>query len=437
VLVKVAEATQLLNYHHSAQQSMYPGTFQQCPVGGYTGYAQGGKGQGKGKGPYQGRGQGGKGQWSPHYKGKGRGKISFPKNYDKTMSDMEKQLQKLKQECKKLASQVQVRDVEVEKPASATLPAPAPPKGKSLATKPTMYNAKGQMVEVSWICPCGQPHWSSKVKACVQCKKERADSGAWARVPGEGTKAKEQNRLIAAFATAGNLTWFQQMGLLMDEDKPEDSPDIMDLEEGEASQQQRAKAEQALKQLQEMQADPELIKMAQEKLDSLPKQQEAKPSQVHWDMAKVKRIQAQLVESHNQAKIKNQSTLSELQEQAKELQSKIQQQQQLMEEQEQKFQKLHEACAGAITLKQKAAEPSHPASQAPTATQVTSTVLAAQLKKAEADSRMEQWASDHKLTTEQFLGIIKFAYSGAITGAVEDDAAQAQQEQQVHQVVST
>jgi hypothetical protein len=93
-----------------------------------------------------------------------------------------------------------------------------------------------------------------------------------------------------------------------------------------------------------------------------------------------------------------------------------------MEVHQQSFQKFYQACQSAVALKSTQAQ----AAQEPSTTQVTAGVLASQLRKAEDPAsavQMQEEAAKIGLTAEQLMKAMRFAYSGAVTGAACDEAA--------------
>jgi hypothetical protein len=411
------------------------------PVGGPKGGKSFGKGKGNGQ-PHQQQGKGkgftgyAKSHWQP-------GMQRQDNNWDKQLKDMERRLQsrdKQMQDLVKqlasnkyqaLVSEVNSRDTPAKVKVSEVNSRDTPPKEMTpippnvLTTKdkhkPTMFNSKGLQVEVAWACACGQQHWSSKVRACVACKEA---STVWTKVPEQ--PSKKVSTALGPFKNNKNLSWFQQMGLLVDEQASEEEGEAMDVEDDNLNV-KRSKAAKILQDLQGMQADPELIRMAQAQHDAIPTPQLAKPSQEHWDMAKLQRIQAQLMDAHNAQKTSQQALLEELQTQAASLQAKVQAQQENMQAQQQQFDKYHQAVLNAVTYKQAGgpgASGAQPASQEPTPTQVTSSVLANQLRKAEASTeQMDAQALKFGVNSETLMGIMRFAYSGAVTGSAADDVA--------------
>jgi hypothetical protein len=415
-LVKVAESSQLLALHHSAQQgqTMYQGGYTWGPIGGQADWAwtQGGKGQGKHKGK-------GKGMGPSPYQGKGKGKgqslAKENRELDKSMKQLHKKIALLEKQAK--GSEVNSR----ETPAKEIAPI-VPIVTEKDKAKPTMYNSKGQQLDVAWICSCGQQHWSAKVKACVACK---AAKTAWATVPGGGGQQQEpavKEKLMGPFKNSRNLSWFQQLGLLKDEvESAEGNPGTMEEEpQPQITPDKRDKAERALRELKAMGADQHLIQMAQDQLDANPQPKEVKPSQECFDMAKVKTIQGQLVDAFNREQKEQQEALAKMQAQLEALQKQVAEQVKAMEVHQQSFQKFHQACQSAVALKSTQEQ----VKQDPTTTQVTAGVLASQLRKAEDPAsavQMQEAAAQFGVQAEQLMKIMHFAYSGAITGAAWDE----------------
>jgi hypothetical protein len=395
---------------------MYSPQYQWGPVGGHNGYAQGGKGYSAGKGSHFDQCSSGKGKY-----GKGKG-TKMPKDFDKTLQQMQQKMDRINQDYQALALKV----VQVKAPTPPAAKAVVPPQTTTTA-KPVMYNSKGLQVEVAWTCTCGQQHWSAKVRACVHCKKA---STAWTKVPAAAAPlttqppvAKKETKSLGPFKNNKNLTWFQQMGLLMDEEASDDD-EAMDVEEVSLDD-KRGKATQALQDLQGIQADPELIRVAQAQLDAIPLPLQAKPSQEHWDVSKLKRIQAQLVDGHNAQCAKHKTLLEDLHTQAAAIHAAITEQQATMQLHQQQFDKYHQACLSAVALKQvggAAASGEPNLQQEATPTQVTSAILATQLKKAEdSKDQMDLQATKFGVDPETLMKIMRFAFSGAITGAAADE----------------
>ena len=117
-------------------------------------------------------GGGGNGHYNPKHqqyqsKGKGKGKGNhqpvLPRNYDKDMRQPNKKLMMLEKSCSAMARQVVItkpagndnapqRTTQKPPNDSALLPPTTP---TATTTRPTMYNCKGQLVDVAWTCQCG------------------------------------------------------------------------------------------------------------------------------------------------------------------------------------------------------------------------------------------------------------------------------------------
>jgi hypothetical protein len=423
---KVGKAATRLELHHGSTAGnlhdfhQFVGASAQMTWSAPVGSLKGGRTKGKGKGKGQPRQEQGKGQGSlgtkpPWQQGNSR----QDDKWNKQLQDMERRLQSRDQQLQAL--------IKKWNPTQAT--APPPPRGRvseviprdtpanASPNKTLMYTSKGTQVEVAWTCSCGQQHWSAKLRACVGCK---LPSTAWTKVPPQPAKKD----VPKPFRDNKTLSWFQQMGFLTDQEANEEEGEVMDVEEDDLNA-KRSKAAKILQDLQSCQADPELLRMAQAQLDAFPAPQQPKASQESWDMYKLHRIQAQMMDSHNAQKIAQQSVLEELQTQAATLQSKVEAQLATILDEQMQFDKYHQAVQSAMALKQAGGPPAsdaQPAAQNPTPTQVTSSVLANQLRKAESSqAQMEAQALVFGVEADTLMKIMRYAYSGAITGSAADE----------------
>jgi hypothetical protein len=135
-----------------------------------------------------------------------------------------------------------------------------------------------------------------------------------------------------------------------------------------------------------------------------------------------------LMDFHNTQTAAQQVQLVDLQTQAANIQIKVEEQlETIQQQQQQQFDKFHQAIQSAMSAKQAGgpgASGAQPAAQVPTPTQVTSTVLANQLRKAEhaqSKEQMDAQALKFGVDSNTLMGIMRFAYSGAVMGSAVDE----------------
>jgi hypothetical protein len=413
-------------------------SYQWVPIGGQGNWAHGWKGQGKGKGPYPPNTQGAKGKGT----GKGQpGKGAKPprttewantnnrqdNRVDKQLQALKHKFEAMEQKFKSGKGKGTKADNKTE-PPTATVAEGATTPPTDVPSKPHMFTSKGAQVEVAWSClHCSQAHWSAKVKNCVNCKKPCT---GWAKVPPQPQPPKKVSTAMGPFKNKGLLTTFHRMGLLLDEDTPDGEGEAMDVEE-DTLHAKRCKAAESLQGLLDTQANPDLVLMAQAQLDAIPRPPQAKASQDTWDMSRLHRTQGQLMDVHTTQTAAAQAQLAELQTQAANIQLQIEAQLATIQFQQQQFDKFHQAIQSAMAATHAGgpgANGGHPVDQAPTPTQVTSAVLAKQLSKAEhaqSKDQMDAQALKFGVDFTTLMGIMRFAYSGAVIGSAGDDEQEA------------
>jgi hypothetical protein len=421
VLVKVAEATQVLAHHHSAQQAQMT---WDSPIGN-TNWGKGaGKGKGKGKGQAhqnQGKGKGFTGyantQWHP-------GKQRQDGNWQKQLQDMERRIQARDKQMQDLAKKLAATNVS----ATASKQGSPKPTTPMATAKPMMPDSKGQLREITWTCKgCNQPHWSQKATTCVCCKQDKTTTGVWttaatskAREPASQVSADQRKRL-KPFNSNKILSSFQKLQLLTEEDLATED-DVMDVEDGsgEALQLAREAELSTLKFLKDAKASEKVIKEQQAIVDALPQPKEPKASQGLWDNATFRRIQAQLADNYQKEKVGQDNVLQDMQRSLEKAQALVTAQEVLIAEQEVNYRKYNTACMQAIAKTQNASETAVPGDAPPshasntTATQYTASVLARQLAKAEQDPWLKEKGID--------LDTLKYLYSLTLMGAMADEA---------------
>jgi hypothetical protein len=394
------------------------------PVGG----PQGGKGPRKGSGKGQPRQEQGKGRGytgnanPPRQQGNNRQEIRLDKQFQVMEHRIQAYDQKFQTLLNKLGNKLAAPPTAPLGEGSEKTPRVTPP--KEGPPKPLMFTSKGAQVEVAWTClHCSQQHWSAKVKKCVGCK--QACTG-WTKVPPQPQPAKKVSTAIGPFKNKALLNWFHELGHLLDEETPDGEGEAMDVEE-DTLHVKRCKATKTVQDLLDNQADPDLIRMAQAQLEAIPQPPQAKPSQETWDMSKLHRTQAQLMDFHNTQTAVQQVQLVDLQTQAANIQIKVEEQLETIQQQQQQFDKFNQAIQSAMSAKQAGgpgASGAQPAAQVPTPTQVTSTVLANQLRKAEhaqSKEQMDAQALKFGVDSNTLMGIMRFAYSGAVMGSAVDE----------------
>ncbi len=161
------------------------------------------KGKGKGK-----DNDGANGGETPKGGGKGnRQSVAQPRqSMSKLEQQMEKLLKRLDQTEKEVAKVVKATTPKV-KPPGETQPKEARAKEQEEAEAkpvPKMLNNKGVSVPIAWTCPCGQPHWSWRAKACVSCKASRADALVSANLQSPAE--------LGPFANPEHVSFFRRWG---------------------------------------------------------------------------------------------------------------------------------------------------------------------------------------------------------------------------------
>jgi hypothetical protein len=409
---------------------MYGDSYQWGPIGGQANWAQGWKGQGKGKGsyPYNAQGAKGKGSGKGQPRQEQQGKGAKPQGNNRQDNRLDKQIQVLTQRLQSMDQKFKVQSNKLDNKLTAPPTAPVAVGSVTPPTegppKPLMYTNKGAQVEVAWSClHCLQQHWSAKVKTCVACKKPCT---GWTKVPPQPQPAKKVSTAMGPFKNKGLLNSFHKLGLLLDEVTPDGEGEAMDVEE-DSLHVKRCKATKTLQDLLDNQADPDLILMAQAQLEAIPQPPQAKPSQETWDLSRLHRTQGQLMDFHNTQTAAAQEQLADLQTQAANIQLKVEEQLEAIQHQQQQFDKFHQAIQSAMAATHAGgpgANGVQPAAQAPTPTQVTSTVLANQLSKAEhaqSKEQMDAQALKFGVDFSTLMGIMRFAYSGAVIGSAVDE----------------
>ena len=274
------------------------------------------------------------------------------------------------------------------------------PAGGGVA-KPKVINSKGQEVEVTWICPCGQPHWSKTKASCVCCGKSRDDGAKWVSIPGEQRPADDSKaKYPGPLGKPSNLRCFQKLGFFLPEEAGlgKESLNPMDLDSGDgfpggqhptSELSPREKAIQTLRSLREMGAAGSIIKAAEAEVEAHPP---PKTSQPIRDAARLQQILAQHIEGREKERAKQKSSIAALEKERDEIVARIAEEQEAYEKDEADADAITKECNKAIAkahgrVKAQGPEDARQASlqTGPTKAQQLQQALAARLEKLEAD----------------------------------------------------
>ena len=191
-----------------------------------------------------------------------------------------------------------------------------------------MYDSKGQLREICWTCPCGQPHYSHKQKTCVRCKQEKLDT--WTSVPGQ-VQVAPTNQDPMLQATLKNASIFLKAGILFEQEELKEGD--MDVEAQQDAPPEPAAQLPPNKELEDAQATLEALRQlpaaskdvleaAQAKVASLTPPP-GNPSQELRDVAKLQQSRALLIDMRKRQAKKEEDSLKLLKQQLASLQVQI------------------------------------------------------------------------------------------------------------------